>query len=98
MFFPANLLPSIEETKPNTTKANIHQEHNNTTTPHKRKTLKPGLVTPYYLQRGNGAGPILCTSQGNMGRGIVAVKHVQGTDGTRSGFLTRDPSRRLLTR
>jgi len=38
------------------------------------------------------------TSQGNMGRGILAVKHVQGRDGTRSGFLTRDPSRLLLTR
>jgi len=29
--FRANLLASTEETKPNTTKANIHPEHNNTT-------------------------------------------------------------------
>ena len=27
MFFPANLLANTEETKPNTTKANVHTEH-----------------------------------------------------------------------
>ena len=37
MFFPASLLASTEETKPNTTKANIHREHKNTTTQSKHK-------------------------------------------------------------
>jgi len=32
MFVPANLLASAEETKPNTTKADMHLEHKNTTT------------------------------------------------------------------
>jgi len=38
---------SNEETKPNTTKANIHQEHKNATTKNKNKKLKPYLVTSY---------------------------------------------------
>jgi len=37
MFSPANLLASIEETKPNTIKANIHLEHKYTTTRNKHK-------------------------------------------------------------
>ena len=43
-FFPANLMASIEETKPNTPKANIHSEHKNITTQNKHKKLK-GLVS-----------------------------------------------------
>ena len=31
-FFPANLMASTEETKPNTPTANIHSEHKNITT------------------------------------------------------------------
>ena len=43
----------MEKTKPNTTKAHIHQSkemHCNT------KKLKPGLVASYDIQPGNGAG------------------------------------------
>jgi len=50
---------SNEETKPNTTKAKIHQEHKNSTTKNKHKKLKPDLVTSYDLRPENGAGPIL---------------------------------------
>jgi len=57
-FFPANLLASTEETKPNVTKANIHLEHKNTTTQNRQK-LKPGLVTSYGLRPLNGTGHIL---------------------------------------
>jgi len=53
------LLASIEETKSNTTKANIHLEHRNTTTQNKHKKLKPGLVALYKFRREKGAGPTL---------------------------------------
>jgi len=57
MYFPANLLASTQETKINTTKANIHPEHKNTTTQNKHKKLKRGLVASCDLRLGNGAGP-----------------------------------------
>jgi len=59
MFFPASLLASIKETKPNTTKANIHPEHENNTAQNKHRKLKPRLVASYALRPGNGADPIL---------------------------------------
>jgi len=43
MFFPAILLASTEETKPNTTKANTHLEHRNTMTHNKRQKTKAGF-------------------------------------------------------
>jgi len=52
-------LASTEETKPNTTKANIHPEHENTTTQNKHKNLKPSLVAVYKRWPGNGTGRIL---------------------------------------
>ena len=50
---------STEETKPNTTKANIHQLHKDPITQNKHKNLKPGLVAFNDLWLGNGAGLIL---------------------------------------
>ena len=50
---PANLLAWYGKTKPNTTKAHIHQSkqmYYNT------KKLKPGLVTSYNIWPGNGEG------------------------------------------
>jgi len=55
-FFLANLFASTIEIKPNTTKANIHPEHHNTTIPNKHRILKPDLVSLYNLRSGNGAG------------------------------------------
>ena len=55
--FPANLLDNTEETKLNTTEANIRPEHKNTIT-QKYKKLKPGLVASYNLQPRNVAGTI----------------------------------------
>jgi len=43
MFFPANLLASTAETRPNTTKANNHPEYKNTTTQNKQKITKARL-------------------------------------------------------
>jgi len=46
-----------EKTKPNTTKAHIHQiKRNVTATGNKHKTLKPGLVASYNIRPGNGEG------------------------------------------
>jgi len=39
-FFPAYVLASTEETKPNSTKANIHPQHENTTIHNKHKKTK----------------------------------------------------------
>jgi len=52
----ANLLASTEETKPTTTKANIHPEHKNTAA---QNELKPGLVASYDLLPGHEQAPIL---------------------------------------
>jgi len=57
--FIKSIIDSTEETKPNTTKANIHQEHKNATTKNKHKKLKPDSVTSYNLWPENGAGPVL---------------------------------------
>ena len=54
----------FEETKPNTTEANVHPEHKNTTTQNKHKKLNPGLVASHDLPPGNGAG--------GWRRGVVA--------------------------
>jgi len=54
----ANLLAWYRKTKPNTTKARIHQSkemYYNTKNKHTRK-LKPGLVTSYAIQPGNWEG------------------------------------------
>ena len=51
MFFPANLLASTEEMKPNMKKANIHPEHK--ILQHKmntQKKLKSGVVASYDLR------------------------------------------------
>jgi len=54
-FFSANLLAAAEETKPNTTKANIHPGHKNTRAQNEHtKILKPGLVASYDIRPGNG--------------------------------------------
>jgi len=47
-------LASIEENKPNTRKAIIHQELKDTATKNKHQKLKPGLVTSYDLKPKNG--------------------------------------------
>ena len=55
-FFSANPLATAEETKSNTTEANIHPEHKNTRAQneHTQKKLKPGLVASYDIRPGNG--------------------------------------------
>jgi len=68
-FFPANLLASTEETKPNTTKANIHTKHKNTTTQNQRKKLKPALVA-WYTTSGRETGSRL--------QSTVPVTHTRG--------------------
>ena len=50
-------LATTEETKPNTTKANIHPQHKITQRKHTQK-LKSGLVASYDLRPGNAANPI----------------------------------------
>jgi len=55
--FPgANLLAWYGKTKPNTTKANIHQSKETYYNTQMQKKLKPGLVAFYDIQPGNGAG------------------------------------------
>jgi len=44
------------KTKPNTTKAHIHQSKKYTTTQNKCKKTKPGLVASYNIWPGNGEG------------------------------------------
>jgi len=56
--FEDNLLASTEQTEPNTTKANIHPEHENITSPNKHQKLKSDLVATYDRHR-NRAGPML---------------------------------------
>jgi len=43
----------VEKTKPNTTKARIHQPEEMDTTQNKRKKRKPGLVAFYDIRPGN---------------------------------------------
>jgi len=46
----------MEKTKPNTTNAHIHHQKKCTTTQNKHKKLRPGLVSSYDIQPGNGEG------------------------------------------
>ena len=55
----ANLLARYGKTKPNTTKAHIHQSkemYYNTKTQNTQKKLKPGLVNSYDIWPGNREG------------------------------------------
>jgi len=52
----ATILASYGKTKPNITKAHIHNHMKCTTTRNKHKKLKPGLVASYDIQPGNGEG------------------------------------------
>ena len=57
----ANLLAWNGKTKPNTTKAQIHQSKECTTTQNKHKKLKPGLVASHNIWPGN-RGPSLVSA------------------------------------
>jgi len=83
-------LASTEETKPNTTKANIHPQHKNTTTQNKHTKLKPGLVASYDLWPGNGAGTIIQFSGPTWGKWAATTKNKTSTATKRYPFT--DPS------
>jgi len=52
-------LASTEETKPTTTKANIHARHKNTTAQNKQKKTEARFGYRLHLGSENNAGPIL---------------------------------------
>jgi len=66
---------STEKTKSNTTKANIHREHKDTTTQDKHKKLNFGLVISCELQPRNGAVPILQLQGNKMGTLTSLILH-----------------------